>query len=146
MLCVLRIKGSLFCPATFLEVTGLFWLQLLRTLSLNSGHTTSAQKVYRHKGFLSNEVQCVGKLQVPPKVNSCFFPLRSGILNFHVRILLDPFLPFVLESSHNHTAFCFFCLFINQKAELLHLGHTCGSTSLASRFDLTRLCCFGKCF
>lgn len=101
MPCVLRIKGSLFCPATFLEVTGLFWLQLLRTLRLNSGHTTSAQKVHRHKSFLSNEVQCVEKLQIPPKVNHCFFPLRSGILNLHVRIPFDLFLPFLLELSHS---------------------------------------------
>jgi len=47
MPCVLQIKGSFFCPATFLEVIGLFWLQLLRKLGLNSVHTTSAQKVYR---------------------------------------------------------------------------------------------------
>lgn len=82
MPCVLRIKGSLFCPATFLEVTGLFWLQLLRTLSLNSGHTTSAQKVHRHKGFLSNQVQCAGKLQVLPKVNWCFFSIKIWDFKF----------------------------------------------------------------
>lgn len=117
MPCVLRIKGSLFCPATFLEVTGLFWLQLLRILSLNSGHTTPAQKVHRRKGFPSNEVQCVENLQVPPKVNCCFFPLRFGILNLHVRVPLDPFLPFLLESSHR---LFFSFIFIRQNAELLH--------------------------
>ncbi|KAK4824889.1 hypothetical protein QYF61_021129 [Mycteria americana] len=38
-------KGAV--NTTFLEVAGLFWLEFLKKLSLNSAHATSAQKVYR---------------------------------------------------------------------------------------------------
>lgn len=102
MPCVLWIKGSFFHPATFLEVTELFWLQLLRKLSLNSSvYNFSTKGLKSHKGILSNEEQHVGKLQVPPNTNCWSFSVRFVIKNLHVRIQFRPFPPFLLVPLHS---------------------------------------------
>lgn len=73
MPCVLRIKGSLFSPS---YVLGSDWVVLAAALHNMqpelSVYNFSTKSLQSCKGFLNNEEQLAGKLQVPPNVTIAF--------------------------------------------------------------------------
>lgn len=82
-LCSLNKRFLLFLPSYIL---GSDWVVLAaapqKTQPELSAYNFSTKGLHSCKGFLSNEEQRVGKLQVPRNVNCCFFFLKVWDLKF----------------------------------------------------------------